>query len=268
MTEEITLKDSRVYWAAFRSTLTHVNYNKHVDRAFDSYAEFYNFFKVAPNSYNAPSTLLISDLYTKLALISEPNKVYLLDVEETKDKVFKLVDIKDLQARFETLLKANYTNYTIKNVDIRVNHYKLVLDGYKKVTFFDQFNTFKYLISKEMRADLEACIYQFFTGILTREALQEQLAQRELLLKPSQLKRYLTVKSFLISDRADILRELVVEPDPEVLKEQLETHALDYFDVNYLKAFLRDFGKTKEEKRKRKERVQSVTFKDSEPKDN
>lgn len=147
---------------------------------------------------------------------------------------------------------------TFKQVNNNRDFYKELLKTYNKVTFFEHFNTFKYILTKELRLELEQAIYQYFSSLIDVDSFRNTFNIIENKLKPSQLEKFQPVKNFIFSDRCQILLTLILEKDQTILKSTLDSHSLDYFDVNYLKAYLRDFGKTKEEKAKPKDRVQEI----------
>lgn len=148
--------------------------------------------------------------------------------------------------------------YTLRPMINPRDYYKEVLATYNRVTFFDQFNTFKYVISKELRVLLEDAVYRYFSSLIDITTFREKFCSIEEKLKANQLDKFTPVKNFISSSRAEVLLSLVTETDQEELQQTLDEYALDYFDVNYLKAYLRDYGKTKEEKAKPKARVQEL----------
>lgn len=205
-------------------------------------------------------TVIIRDAAHLLSNLSNssPNIVDMVFDSTTLQVLPKDTEEADVILSFKTPHLAE--DFLIKRPKQFRDYYKEVLATYRKVTFFDQFNTFKYVLNKDLRKELEDCVYRYFIGVDCLDTFRDAFRRVESQLKPSQLAKYQTVKDFALSDRTSVLKSLVEESDQERLKAVLDKYSLDYFDVNYLKAYLRDYGKTKEEKSKRKERVQSVQF--------
>lgn len=216
------------------------------------------------NICNLKKGVVIQDLIQFLTCINNSKNVIVLDLNictETLGLHLKedKVDDKDLSNGVQDILNHNEQQlYIINQPQAFRDYYKEVLQTYKKVTFFDHFNSFKYIVTKELKMEFEHIVYRYFSGLLEVTAFREQFLILENQLKPQQLIKFQPVKDFILSERAEILLMLIQEKDQETLKNSLDTYSLDYFDVNYLKAYLRDFGKTKEEKSKPKDRVQEI----------
>lgn len=202
--------------------------------------------------------VIIQDLIEKTALIESNTPLLIYGL--TLDPKTLLTRKKDesLESLAVAWNSSHLITYRCAYADNPRNYYKKVLKTYNKVTFFDHFNSFKYIITKELKAEFEHIIYQYFSGFMPLDIFREKFLHLESQLKPQQLIKFQPVKSFIVSEKAEALLQTIRETDQEKLKHNLDTHSLDYFDVNYLKAYLRDFGKTKEEKAKPKERVQEL----------
>lgn len=202
--------------------------------------------------------VIIQDLIEKTPLIESNTPLLIYGL--TLDPKTLLTRKKDesLESLAVTWNSSHLITYRCSYVDNPRNYYQKVLKTYNKVTFFDHFNSFKYIITKELKTEFEHIIYQYFSGFMLLDIFREKFLSLESQLKPQQLTKFQPVKSFIVSEKAEILLQTIRETDQEKLKHNLDTHSLDYFDVNYLKAYLRDFGKTKEEKAKPKERVQEL----------
>lgn len=208
--------------------------------------------------------VLVVDPAYLATLVTKAANIHFLDVTLNKDSSISLLET---TASFEVRLtqalqgKAEH-NFELSYLDLSKEFYREVLKTYDRVTFFDHFNTFKYVVNKDIRKDLEDTVYKYFAGMISIEEFRLSLTTVEQSFKATQISKYEPVRDFIFSEKALILHRLVSEADQEVVKATLDEHSLDYFDVNYLKAFLRDYGKTKEEKTKKKVRVQDLSFQD------
>lgn len=208
------------------------------------------------------NTVVITDAVYKASAI-KGDKVNFADIlfdSNTLQILPKNVIPSDVLRSLQFQKKGDYQLFPLNAYN---HYYKEVLATYDRVTFFDQFNTFKYILNKDLRKELEDCVYRFYIGVDSLEVFRDSFRTVEAQLKPAQLDKYQTVKDFVFSERTEVLKVLINESDQEKLKAALNKYSLDYFDVNYLKAYLRDYGKTKEEKGKKKARVQELKFEDT-----
>jgi hypothetical protein len=138
-----------------------------------------------------------------------------------------------------------FKDYSIKlNIDIK-NYYQNVLHSYNKVSFFEHFNTFKYSAPKNVRSHLEEVLYLYFSKTISARDCREKFQHLEKELHKNHSDRFKPIKTFINSTNLEVLRELVEEQNPVEVTKRLNESNLDYFDVNYLKAYLRDYQKKK-----------------------
>ena len=255
MTLQVT---TQIIWVALKK-----NYQAALEKkdSFDfvgTYSQFRSFLKkVSENNPNITlhKGVIITDIATNSTRLDREPQFF--DVDFSRDTLKVILK----QTSNNILSSSNALElYTLETLSNPRDYYKEVLSTYKRVTFFDHFNTFKYVISKDLRASLEEIVYKYFSSLIDLEEFRKGFDSVEFQLKPNHKDKFIPVKSFISSERAEVLLRLVTETNQEVIRNSLDEYSLDYFDVNYLKAYLRDFGLTKEEKSKRKERVLDLKF--------
>ena len=260
--------NTKLLWKAFSDGQIQEE-TKNLDFA-GTYQQFYQYLR--ETSKHQQQTDSVANIDIKLdrgVLITDlaPRSTYIKGAPinfydaEFDTKTLKLTQVNsNKQSLQDTINTLTTESYSITPISNPRDYYKEVLALYDRVTFFDQFNTFKYVISKELRTDLEEAVYKYFSSLIDIAIFRERFLSIESKLKANQVERFEPVKTFILSERAEVLLRLVTEKDQEVIKTSLDEFALDYFDVNYLKAYLRDYGKTKEEKAKKKVRVQELSL--------
>jgi hypothetical protein len=211
------------------------------------FGDFKSFYKHTLQVQEDVYAVVFDNYYWSFCLPSRDSIVF---ADTTVDDQLKIspIDFVLDSLQFPSLGELGKVTYPdINSLDL----YKQILKTYKTEVFFEPFNTFKYKISKEFRKDYEELFYNYFAGILSGEDFKKKLKDFEKRLKPGQLLKYQGVKKYLESNKCEILKDLVLETDSKVVKQALEKHSIDYFDLNYLKAFLRDFGKPKTNARRK-----------------
>lgn len=223
---------------------------------FDSYSDFYK--TVLSGGFNqytkCKKTVVVFDIYYWALSISDNKNIAFIDLDKS-DKFY--LQPKAYNSSFNASSNIfNTDSYNLfsflNSADVEhLDLHKKILSTYDTTIFFEHFNTFKYKLSKDLRKDYELLIYNFFIGNLNKEGFIMSLNKLEHRLKAGQYLKYEPVKIYLNSNNSDILLNLVRETDDAIVKQTLEKHKLDYFDLNYLKAFLRDYGKPKSKTRRK-----------------
>lgn len=275
--KEVFRIEAVIYWVGLKSTIpTEVTTKEDLESYllskgianpeidfFGTYAGFVSYLNQISKDELSLNTVVIKDKAYHCTNISG-DKINFVDVifESSNLQVFpKVTNETDFTLAFKTPHKKE--EFLVRPQKQFKDYYKEILATYKKVTFFDHFNTFKYVLNKDLRKELEECVYRYFIGVDSLDTFRDSFRKIETQLKPAQLEKYQTVKDFAFSERTGVLKSLVEETNQEKVKVVLDKYSLDYFDVNYLKAYLRDYGKTKEEKGKKKERVQTLKFEET-----
>lgn len=254
-TKSTMLIYTSIYWFAFVKPEDKFKieeyFKKHLKEDVFVFPSYLDFYTKKQGLAGKEAVIVILDNFYWSFCIEDREAIHLMDASVSKSLQVTPKEV-DLSKKPEAFSKISLSLDSVHcpKVDT-LNLYKHVLATYDTEVFFEPFNTFKYKIDKEFRKEYEELFYNYFAGILDNAGFLSKLKEFESRLKSGQKVKYQQVKTYLESDKCEILRDLVQLEDDKVIKQTLARHRLDYFDLNYLRAFLRDFGKPKSNTRRK-----------------